>query len=829
MAQRTITSPGVEIRESDLSLITPLNIGTNFYVTGFAQRGPLDEVLKITSKQELDNIFGHPTNSPERYFYHTVDQLLNSPGNVYASRLPYGASTGDGFGSVYSALVYPVLAVYDPGNREDAGNSGNGNVYETASARQMVTYNLDLSAATYVLGQPTHLDLTNEQYLSALDGSGFDWRDTSRWGVGVGFPSVSSFGGAGVVVLNKAQTTINSQFEGYYTGLLDNTNLDPNSDFDGIRRIKSVNSGGTSGFVVSGGQRSERGDIVAGSSSGPYVTLPAGVIQFALSATPRGTQGSISEVMENLTDYDIDGRDDDDVLNVGVFKVRKSTYANEAFKLDYLLEDGIVGSINSYRTQLNDKGGPSIPFFLETRDSKSRNVEILVNPYISNYYRGTTSLQDGVPNKKIRLLTEQLVANTDSAVTGISGGKIGAGGGYGVALSLGTAVLSPFQTLTSYLGYADALYPLGAFNDQQVKSKIMGNIPAKLDRALDGIKNDEIYDIDVVTEGGLGTIYAASCASNVDYYDEFANDSNLVTAVNGLRTSSDITGDARTLRNNYSTIFNKFEKFCSPPFLGGDRGDCIFIADVLRHILVQGENIRTLDNKSRNFQKDIYWPMRHQFENENTSYAAVYGQWPLVYDETCGKQVYIPFSGIAGAAMAQTDANFFPWFAPAGFTRGLVRYANDIAVNPNQKQRDELYKANINPVAFFPSQGQVIFGQKTLSKKPSAFDRINVRRLFLSLERPTKKVSRFFVFEQNTEFTRQRIINVLTPMFERAKNNDGVYDYLIVCDERNNTPEVIDANELVVDIYIKPVRTAEFILVNFIATRTDANFEEIIG
>ena len=179
--------------------------------------------------------------------------------------------------------------------------------------------------------------------------------------------------------------------------------------------------------------------------------------------------------------------------------------------------------------------------------------------------------------------------------------------------------------------------------------------------------------------------------------------------------------------------------------------------------------------------------------------------------------------------MARTDAATFPWFAPAGFTRGLVTFANDIAVNPNQKQRDELYKANINPVAQFPNQGLVVFGQKTLSKKSSAFDRINVRRLFLSLERPTKKVSRFFVFEQNTEFTRTRIVNTLTPIFERAKNNEGLYDYLIVCDERNNTPAVIDANELVVDIYIKPTRTAEFILVNFYATRTDANVEELIG
>jgi phage tail sheath protein FI len=178
--------------------------------------------------------------------------------------------------------------------------------------------------------------------------------------------------------------------------------------------------------------------------------------------------------------------------------------------------------------------------------------------------------------------------------------------------------------------------------------------------------------------------------------------------------------------------------------------------------------------------------------------------------------------------MAKSDAATFPWFAPAGFNRGLLTTATDIAINPNQKQRDELYKSAINPVAFFPSQGNVIFGQKTLQKKPSAFDRINVRRLFLALERPTKKAAQFFVFEPNTEFTRTRLVNVLTPIFERAKQNQGVYDYLIVCDERNNTPQVIDENKLRVDIYLKPVRTAEFILITFYATRTDANFQEIV-
>ena len=131
-------------------------------------------------------------------------------------------------------------------------------------------------------------------------------------------------------------------------------------------------------------------------------------------------------------------------------------------------------------------------------------------------------------------------------------------------------------------------------------------------------------------------------------------------------------------------------------------------------------------------------------------------------------------------------------------------------------------------MCFFTGDGYVVMGQKTLQVKQTAFDRINVRRLFLSLERAVSKTLKYFVFEPNTEFTRTRIVNTITPIFEFAKNTQGLYDYLIVADSRNNTPDTIDNNELIVDIYIKPVRTAEFILVNFIATRTGQNFAELI-
>lgn len=773
---RTINSAGVEIFERDLSLVAQANVGTNTFVAGYTPQGPSDEVIKITTRDELEAIYGTPTNSAERYFYYTVRELLNSPANIYTFRLPYGAGTGDGFGSQHSALVYPVVAATPTG--------------------VTTTRSLDLSAATYFLGEPYQVTLTETEFAQAMEGTLFEWSSnaaaTSAF-EGTKATALSSMGGAGVIVFDKAQTTINSQFEGYYVGIADNINLNPASNFDAITRAYTT---------------SLTADVVSN-----YTQIPLGTLQFNLSATAGGATGSISQVMENLTDYNIDGREDDDLLNVGVFKLRKSVYATEAFKLDYVLDDRIVGSIDTFRTQLNPNGGPSVPFFLETQDTNSRNVEIMVNPFISNKFTQSSLDSSGNPLKKVRVVTESLLATSYNSIS--------------AALGTTQQILSG---LNSSVGVANALYPLGAYNPVQIKQKIIGNVPTKINRALESIKNDEIYDIDVVVEAGLGTIFTMASAAGTYYYDDTLYTTALKTKVDSLRTSGDIFNNtvATDLRANYSAIFNQFENFCNLPSNTGGRGDCMFIADPIRHILVTGRNTKILSDRTKNFQTDVYWAMRHQFELENTSYAATYGNWILGYDDFTGEKVWLPFSGYQAAIMARSDAAEFPWSAPAGFTRGLVTNALDIAINPNQKQRDEFYKININPVMFSPAQGVVVFGQKTMSRKPSAFDRINVRRLFLALERPTKKAAQFFVFEPNNEFTRTRLVNVLTPIFEFAKQNGGCYDYLIVCDERNNTPQVIDTNEMKVDILIKPTRTAEFILITFTATRSDANFEELI-
>tara|TARA_R110000751_G_scaffold196957_3_gene302142 strand:+ start:1 stop:1011 length:1011 start_codon:yes stop_codon:yes gene_type:complete len=283
--------------------------------------------------------------------------------------------------------------------------------------------------------------------------------------------------------------------------------------------------------------------------------------------------------------------------------------------------------------------------------------------------------------------------------------------------------------------------------------------------------------------------------------------------------------DATAYRDNYRAVFNKFNDFAEY-----NRKDHLFVADAPRHIFVNGVNDTALTDKRKTFTQAVYWPLRHIYGYANTSYSTVFGNWGKCYEGSSDRMMWCPFSGYAAATMANTDATYGPWYAPAGFKRGRFGGVVDLAVEPSQKHRDQLYKVNVNPVTRFPGEGFVIFGQKTMFKKPSAFDRLNVRRLFLYMEKQVRRIMKYYVFEPNTMLTRTQVLNNLIPMFESVRVNQGLYNYLIICDERNNTPTTIDANQLVVDIYMKPVRAAEIILVNFYASRTGSgSFTEIAG
>ena len=207
-----------------------------------------------------------------------------------------------------------------------------------------------------------------------------------------------------------------------------------------------------------------------------------------------------------------------------------------------------------------------------------------------------------------------------------------------------------------------------------------------------------------------------------------------------------------------------------------------------------------------------------------TDSGAVY-----IYDRYNDVYRFIPANGHLAGLCANTDDVAEPWFSPAGFNRGGFRSIVKLAFNPTKIQRDELYKVGINPIASFPGQGTVLFGDKTAQSKPSAFDRINVRRLFIVLEKAIATAAKFQLFELNDEFTRATFRNAVEPFLRDVQGRRGITDFMVVCDDTNNTGEVIDTNRFVADIYIKPARSINFITLNFIATRTGVDFSEVAG
>lgn len=250
------------------------------------------------------------------------------------------------------------------------------------------------------------------------------------------------------------------------------------------------------------------------------------------------------------------------------------------------------------------------------------------------------------------------------------------------------------------------------------------------------------------------------------------------------------------------------------------RKDCIAVISPERADVV---NNNAYDGKERD---DI---IEFRDTLPSSSYAVMDSGWKYMYDKYNDLYRYVPMNGDTAGLMVQTDTTRDPWYSPAGFNRGNVKNVIRLAYNPSKGDRDQLYKKGVNPVVTFPGQGTVLFGDKTMLSKPSAFDRINVRRLFIVLEKAISTASKFTLFEFNDEFTRSQFRNLVEPFLRDVQGRRGITDFRVVCDSTNNTGEVIDRNEFVGDIYIKPARSINFIQLNFVAVRTGVEFSEVVG
>lgn len=256
------------------------------------------------------------------------------------------------------------------------------------------------------------------------------------------------------------------------------------------------------------------------------------------------------------------------------------------------------------------------------------------------------------------------------------------------------------------------------------------------------------------------------------------------------------------------------------------RKDCVAFVSACKD---DGSNL-TVVTRSADFQSLInYRTAVTNSVNVSSSYAVMDSGYKYMYDKYNDKYIYAPLNGDIAGLCARTDYTADPWFSPGGYNRGTIKNVVKLSYNPSLTERDTLYKNGINPVTTFPGQGTVLFGDKTMLTRPSAFDRINVRRLFIILEKSISTAAKFQLFEFNDGFTRAQFKNLVEPFLRDVQGRRGIFDFKVVCDTTNNTGEIIDTNQFVADIFVKPARSINFITLNFIAARTSVNFTEIGG
>ena len=292
---------------------------------------------------------------------------------------------------------------------------------------------------------------------------------------------------------------------------------------------------------------------------------------------------------------------------------------------------------------------------------------------------------------------------------------------------------------------------------------------------------------------------APASANVTSAYDRFVHDDIDISLV--------LTGDANITVQQY-VIDN----------VVNNRKDCIaFVSPPSSNVINQATN------EAANI---LNW---NNALARSSSYAVADSGWKYMFDKYNNTYRYVPLNADIAGLCVNTDSVRDPWFSPAGFNRGAIKNAVRLAWNPNKTERDVLYAKGINPVVSFPGQGIVLYGDKTLQAKPSAFDRINVRRLFIVLEKAISTAAKFSLFEFNDEFTRAQFVALVTPFLRDIQGRRGIYDFRVVCDSTNNTDQVISSNQFVGDIYVKPARSINFIQLNFVAVRTGVDFTEVVG
>ena len=799
-----LVSPGVRVKEIDLTIgrIDDINdqVGA---IAGPFEKGPVNVPILIETEAELLNTFGSPKTSDAQYEYWMTASAFLSYGGVLrvirtSGELLSNANTPVGAAvtnlSIKSAEDYFNNHTILPQWKYAARNPGSwANDLKVCivdgKADQRLAIGTDGLAVGYAVtaGFSTSVALTDgtvgvqtgylKGQITAINKGSFDVKIISK------YDSSSSVWSEA----NYEEGSSTNAFQGYEQGIFDwqNTNQVPNVNYP--NRIRVFNASGVE-------QRIERTRFQA--------TIGIGSTTIDFGSDLDTYKAHIGDQIKS-----VNGTYTGNIVGYStVFnRVIMDTSATVSFaNTDFVVSSGVGSGIN-----LRVGNTATDWYQQQTLGLSNSNLywkNVAPAPSTSAYAKERNSRFDEV---------HVVVVDDTGSVTGTAGNILEKWTGLSKALD---AKISP-STATYYKDY------IANYSDYIFTGAVESGIGLKY-------STNSGYTVDAtgtwgqnaqnVTFNGIGAV-ANSLASGNDYgsVDSYSN------------TLGEVIDSYTVLENpaeydiNYliqgpsggSSIYEAQAKANKLIQIANTRKDCIACISPYRSGVVGLTNSDTQTNNIVTFYDSL----------SSSSYAVFDSGYKYTFDRFNNTFRYIPLNGDIAGVMARTSINSYPWFSPAGSTRGTINNAIKLAYNPSQAQRDLLYPKRINPVIFSAGAGMILFGDKTGLKDASAFDRINVRRLFLTIESTIERAAKAQLFEFNDTLTRTNFLNIVEPYLRDVKAKRGITDFVVICDESNNTPDVIDSNTFKADIFVKPARSINFIGLTFVATRTGISFDEVIG
>ena len=769
----TLISPGVLARENDQSLVTAKPLTKGAAIIGPTVKGPVEKPVYISSFSSFETIFGGALESGSTDYTYLTSIAANNyfqqgGESLLVTRVTSGSFTPALSTTIENNIESPTAGLV--GNLVSSLTSGGSGGFTGTYASGVITSNGNGTGATLTVVTSTgngklivadELNITTNTTVTTIDASTAALTGWTTSGNGEGATFI-------VTSLNDVVDTVEVVAPG--TGFVAGDTITiPASILNTDGSLGTV----TGNLVITVLTANLLVEITAanvvqdgeGYAAGDTITVQAGNIG-----------ASDANAVFTLTNANIENQ------NTFVLEtISEGIIMNNTFPLgsDTSCQEGangtlVSGSADNIRWEINSVNTSSGVFSLVVRRGNDNNTQKIILESFNNI-----SLDPFSPNYISR------------AIGDMSTTLIVAGDGSGTYLQESGS----YPNVSNYVRVkqVNANTPHYFDNNGIAKSEYTASLPqlgsGSFDQAVGSNINfyqaNNFYENinSANTQGLIGTDYtnAINLLSNQDDYQY-----NVIAAP-GLYYS------------NYGAQCNLIKNNCI------SRGDCIYIMDLVPYntdIVTVVQNAAAIDS----------------------SYAAAYWPWLQTIDPSTGLLVYVPASTMIPGVYAFTDASSDPWFAPAGITRGGLNAVVRAERKLTSTNRDTLYEANVNPIATFPQQGVVVFGQKTLQKAATALDRINVRRLLIALKGYISQIADNLVFEQNTIATRQNFLTQVNPYLESVQQRQGLYAFKVVMDETNNTPDAIDRNELIGQIYLQPTKTAEFIILDFNVLPTGATF-----